>query len=412
MHLPTGTRSTLDLRVAPLLLALALTSLVACFAWGAMPARAASCQFVLGFAALHDLIPDVVGACVSDEQHNPDNGDALQETTNGLLVWRKADNWTAFTNGYQTWINGPLGLQQRLNEQRFWWEANPDHLPVVPAPTAGDRCHTAGLRLSLDGVDAGAGNFVGTSRFTNTLDVSCTFYGYPGAELLDEAGNPLPTSVVRGGGYLATQPGPTEVTVGPGASAIFRMHWEQVPVGNETQCPTSASLAVTPPDEYAPLIMPAAIHACGGGTLDVSAVQPSNPATDFPGGTIVQRAFIGLNGGNVGCGDRVVLVDQAVGETQAPLRAALDALLRENQPRLTSDNLYNALAASDLHLDSVNLQNGTAAISLSGTLSLGGVCDSPRVEAQLRQTALQFSTVSDVTITLNGAPLSEALSGR
>jgi hypothetical protein len=42
-----------------------------------------------------------------------------------LLVWRKADNWTAFTDGYRTWLNGPQGLQQRLNTELFPWEAAP-----------------------------------------------------------------------------------------------------------------------------------------------------------------------------------------------------------------------------------------------------------------------------------------------
>jgi len=49
-----------------------------------------------------------------------------------LLVWRKLDNWTTFTDGFHTWVNGPYGLQERLNDQRFGWEANPDGLPVVP----------------------------------------------------------------------------------------------------------------------------------------------------------------------------------------------------------------------------------------------------------------------------------------
>src|SRR5581483_12048955 len=87
---------------------------------------AAGCTFQLGFRALHDLAPDVVGDCRVDEHHNPANGDALQETTRGLLVWRKADNFTAFTDGYRTWVNGPLGLQTRLNTERFPWEAAPD----------------------------------------------------------------------------------------------------------------------------------------------------------------------------------------------------------------------------------------------------------------------------------------------
>lgn len=89
------------------------------------------CTFVLGFKVLHDLIPEQVGDCIDAEGHNPENGDALQHTKGGLLVWRKGDNWTAFTDGYHTWVNGPTGLQERLNSQRFSWEANPGGLPIV-----------------------------------------------------------------------------------------------------------------------------------------------------------------------------------------------------------------------------------------------------------------------------------------
>src|SRR5579875_2503306 len=102
-------------------------------------ARAENCQFVLGFATLHDLIPQIVGQCLENEHHNPTNGDGLQMTTNGLLVWRKADNFTAFTDGYRTWVNGPHGLEARLNSQRFSWESNPGGLPVVPDAPVGQQ---------------------------------------------------------------------------------------------------------------------------------------------------------------------------------------------------------------------------------------------------------------------------------
>jgi uncharacterized protein YkwD len=89
------------------------------------------CQFVLGFATMATAIPRAVGQCTDEEGHNPVNGDALQHTSGGLLVWRKADNWTAFTDGYHTWVNGPNGVQERLNTQRFRFEGNPDGLPVA-----------------------------------------------------------------------------------------------------------------------------------------------------------------------------------------------------------------------------------------------------------------------------------------
>ncbi len=102
-----------------LVLLIAMVSL----AFSSLPALAQDCTFQLGFSTLHDLIPDVVGDCLDNEQHNPATGITRQTTTNGQLTWRKADNWTAFTDGQRTWINGPEGLQQRLNSEQFPWEA-------------------------------------------------------------------------------------------------------------------------------------------------------------------------------------------------------------------------------------------------------------------------------------------------
>ena len=93
-----------------------------------IPMEAASCEYVLGFATLDAMIPTVVGSCLED-QHYATNGDAQQMTSGGLLVWRKADNWTAFTDGYHTWLNGPNGLQERLNTLRFSWEADAASYP-------------------------------------------------------------------------------------------------------------------------------------------------------------------------------------------------------------------------------------------------------------------------------------------
>ena len=95
---------------------------------------AADCQFVLGFKSLRDLIGhDIVGECLDNEHYNV-IGDSNQHTTGGLLAWRKADNWTAFTDGYRTWVNGPNGLQQRLNTERFEWEA--DYAAITGQATA------------------------------------------------------------------------------------------------------------------------------------------------------------------------------------------------------------------------------------------------------------------------------------
>jgi hypothetical protein len=248
--------------------------------FGAIPSStgAQNCTFVLGFAALHNLIPNIVGDCLDNETHNPLNGDGLQPATGvngagGLLVWRKADNFTAFTDGFRSWVNPPFGLQVRLNSQRFFWESNPTNLQVIPAPTPGDRCHTAGLTLSPGRTDAGAGNFFTPFTVTNTQAVSCTFFGFVGAQRLDEQNNPVQTRLVRNSGSFSNQPGPMTVTVPSGGTATFLLHWEDVPVGDETTCPPSTQLAVTPPDEFDPIIVTYASAACNGGELDVSAIR-------------------------------------------------------------------------------------------------------------------------------------------
>ena len=91
------------------------------------PAQAQeSCRFVLGFAALRESLgAQKVGTCLENARFNDENGNAEPRTSGGLLVWRKVDNFTAFTDGGTTWIAGPNGIQSRPNADRFSWERDP-----------------------------------------------------------------------------------------------------------------------------------------------------------------------------------------------------------------------------------------------------------------------------------------------
>jgi lipoprotein-anchoring transpeptidase ErfK/SrfK len=86
------------------------------------------CQFALGFKALHDHMPAVVGDCLDNEQADA-GGNRVQHTAGGVMVWRSADNLPAFTNGEQTWVKGPFGVQQRTNGVTFPWEAKTPDAP-------------------------------------------------------------------------------------------------------------------------------------------------------------------------------------------------------------------------------------------------------------------------------------------
>lgn len=118
----------------------------------------------------------------------------------------------------------------------------------------------------------------------------------------------------------------------------------------------------------------------------------------------------GRAGQKIGCGDSLVAVIHALSTTRAPLRATLEELLQMPQNQGANPELYNALHRSQLKLQGVSVRSGVARIDLTGQLITGGVCDSPRVQAQLEQTALQFPAVKKVRVFINGAPLSKYLS--
>jgi hypothetical protein len=56
----------------------------------------------------------------------------------------------------------------------------------------------------------------------------------------------------------------------------------------------------------------------------------------------------------------------------------------------------------NLKFEKVTLENGLAKIYLTGEVVYGGVCDNPRLNTQITETAKQFETVKEVEIYLNG----------
>jgi hypothetical protein len=120
----------------------------------------------------------------------------------------------------------------------------------------------------------------------------------------------------------------------------------------------------------------------------------------------------GQSGVLVGCGDSAIPINVTIPPTQGVLRAALEKLFSAKQQFYGESGYYNALYQSDLEVTTVTIEQGKAIIHLAGNITLGGTCDAPRVEAQIEQTALQFSTVNDVEVFVNGTPLEEVLSSK
>ncbi len=148
--------------------------------------------------------------------------------------------------------------------------------------------------------------------------------------------------------------------------------------------------------------------------LPTASVATSLP-TDVPVSHTVQVFLIavgdnGLTGSAVGCGDSAVPVQVQTPPTSQVLQAALATLLSIKDQFYGQSGLYNALYQSDLQVESINIVAGKASVYLTGTLLMGGECDTPRVRAQLEQTILQFPTVTETDIFINGKPLADVLS--
>ena len=191
-------------------------------------------------------------------------------------------------------------------------------------------------------------------------------------------------------------------------------------------CTGSPSATGTPSLSSAP----SASTPAGGGPTGASQTPPSS-APDSPSASSSEAApggeptvlpttasvtiyYIavgdgGTSGPEVGCGDSAVAATSPAVTFTDPVEAALKVLLGSKDEEIGQSGLRNALWQSDLAVTGVDRSTTPITVHLEGTLSLAGECDIPRAEQQLMLTA-KDAAGAPVDITVNGKPLSEALS--
>jgi hypothetical protein len=206
--------------------------------------------------------------------------------------------------------------------------------------------------------------------------------------------------------------GKFEFSIGPMPTSIPTISFEI------TDTPTAVVSPTQQINPTATIVIPSPTLLLPTATV-VQQIPPSStapPPTTAPEQTI--KIFLialednGQSGTQVGCGDSAIPITVSIPRTQGILRAALEKLFSAKQQFYGESGYYNALYQSDLQVATVTIEQGKAIIHLTGSVMLGGVCDAPRVEAQIEQTALQFSTVNDVAVFINDIPLEEVLSSK
>ncbi|WP_344300462.1 hypothetical protein [Sinomonas flava] len=118
----------------------------------------------------------------------------------------------------------------------------------------------------------------------------------------------------------------------------------------------------------------------------------------------------GVAGPAIGCGDSLVATSTAPERFRDQVAPSMRRLLADHRAMLGQSGLYNALYQSDLTYDGAAYDGRTITVYLSGTFTLAGVCDVPRVTAQLERTAITAAGAAQANILVNGRPLAAVLS--
>ncbi|MBM2820898.1 MAG: hypothetical protein HW405_658 [Candidatus Berkelbacteria bacterium] len=147
------------------------------------------------------------------------------------------------------------------------------------------------------------------------------------------------------------------------------------------------------------------------GTISNSPAVESSPSATKVKIFMIAKDDNGASGKQIGCGDSAVAVTREVPETKAVLKAAMEQLVSIKDENYGQSGLYNPLFGSSLNLVSASIDDsGKATVKFTGTLQLVGGCEDPRIQAQLEETALQFSSVKSTEIWINDKTLKEIMS--
>ncbi|MFW0774039.1 GerMN domain-containing protein [Paenarthrobacter nitroguajacolicus] len=283
----------------------------------------------------------------------------------------------------------------------------------------------------MDGQERGAVMHAGRGpKSTTAITAACLVFGLwvagctavPVGPAAPEGAAPLPTVSVTPL-VPSTSTAPAASAPAPSASAPVVPDTPSVGV---VPAATPAPAAPTPAPTTAPPSTPASSGAAP--TQPVPIVEPSpQPGTSTPeptatvvpvdsdhSGPAVYYVAIddgGARGIRFGCNDSLVPV-RGIAVPGDPLSVALGRLLEAGMPVDSDAALYDALANSSLRYLSGYMSGATVVVNLSGSLRPGGMCDIPRIQAQLTQTIVSASGASRAEIYVNGRTLTEALSVR
>ncbi len=118
----------------------------------------------------------------------------------------------------------------------------------------------------------------------------------------------------------------------------------------------------------------------------------------------------GKMGKKIGCDDSLVPVSRTIKATASPLKATIEELLASPADDAENSQLHNFWRGENLRVKSASIRAGVATIHISGRGPfVAGICDEPRIEEQIKETARQFPTVKRVKVFVNNRTLAQVI---
>ena len=198
----------------------------------------------------------------------------------------------------------------------------------------------------------------------------------------------------------ATPPPPTATEIPPSPT-------QPLPTATFTPLPTETPV---PAETPTPTLIPTETSTPTPTETATATLPPPTPS----GEDAIYIYYMLLdNGGPVDCGDTAIKVNTGLwrtGDVAQDTATALKRLFASHYKDM--GNLYNALYASNLKVDSVSFKafEGIISIRLSGSYGrTDDRCDNSRSRAQVWSTIRQFSDVKTIDILLNGNLLGDIL---
>ncbi|WP_029144716.1 DUF4232 domain-containing protein [Microbacterium luticocti] len=108
-------------------------------------------------------------------------------------------------------------------------DATGEPVPQVAAsadPAPAGACAVTDMTLMAPASDAATGHRVQPLQLVNVADHPCTLTGYPDVAFGDQNGHLLALTVRHGSSFMATDPGPSRITLAPGQTARAAIAWD------------------------------------------------------------------------------------------------------------------------------------------------------------------------------------------